>query len=74
MTPFNEYLEKSKVLRAEYKEKIEKNPAQKEELEKELKDILAKLIDEAEAKEIERSKHLQNWKYITLLYLYIDLL
>lgn len=58
MTPFNEYLEKSKVLRVEYKEKIEKNPAQKEELEKELKDILAKLIDEAEAKEIERSKHL----------------
>ena len=58
MTPFNEYLERSKELRAEYAAKIEQNPAQKEVLEKELKDILAKLLDEAEAKEIERSKHL----------------
>ena len=58
MTPFNEYLEKSKALKAEYTAKIEQNPAQKEVLEKELKDILAKLLDEAEAKEIERSKHL----------------
>lgn len=58
MTPFNEYLEKSKALRAEYATKIEQNPAQKEVLEKELKDVLAKLLDEAEAKEIERSKHL----------------
>ena len=58
MTPFNEYLEKSKALKAEYAAKIEQNPAQKEVLEKELKDTLAKLLDEAEAKEIERSKHL----------------
>jgi hypothetical protein len=58
MTPFNEYLEKSKELRAEYNSLIAQNPAQKEQLEKELKDILAKLLDEAEAKEIERSKHL----------------
>jgi len=58
MTPFNEYLERSKELRAEYNSLIAQNPAQKEQLEKELKDILAKLLDEAEAKEIERSKHL----------------
>lgn len=58
MTPFNEYLEKSKELKAEYNSLIAQNPAQKEQLEKELKDILTKLLDEAEAKEIERSKHL----------------
>ena len=58
MTPFNEYLERSKELKAEYNSLIAQNPAQKEQLEKELKDILAKLLDEAEAKEIERSKHL----------------
>jgi hypothetical protein len=58
MTPFNEYLERSKELRAEYNSLIAQNPAQKEQLEKELKDILAKLLDEAEAKEIERCKHL----------------
>lgn len=58
MTPFNEYLERSKELRVEYNSLIAQNPAQKEQLEKELKDILTKLLDEAEAKEIERSKHL----------------
>ena len=58
MTPFNEYFEKSKALRVEYAAKIEQNPAQKEQLEKELKDILTKLLGEAEAKEIERSKYL----------------
>lgn len=58
MTPFNEYLEKSKELRAEYNSLIAQNSAQKEQLEKELKDILAKLLDEAEAKEIARCKHL----------------
>lgn len=58
MTPFQEYLNKAKILREEYTLKIAQNPAQKEQLEKELKDILAKLLDEAEAKEIERSKHL----------------
>ena len=58
MTPFNEYLTRAKELRAEYAVLIANNPAQKDELEKELKDILAKLLDEAEAKEIERSKHL----------------
>jgi hypothetical protein len=58
MTPFNEYLEKSKALRAEYNTLIANNPAQKDELEKELKDLLAKLLDEAEAKEIARSKFL----------------
>ena len=58
MTPFNEYLTRAKELRAEYAALIEQNPAQKEALEKELKDILAKLLDEAEAKEIARCKHL----------------
>lgn len=58
MTPFNEYLTRAKELRAEYATLIANNPAQKEELEKELKDTLAKLLDEAEAKEIARCKHL----------------
>jgi hypothetical protein len=58
MTPFEQYLSRSKELRAEYAIKIEQNPAQKEALEKELKEILAKILDEAEAKEIERYKHL----------------
>ena len=58
MTPFQEYLDKAKVLREEYTLKIAQNSSQKQQLEKELKDILAKLLDEAEAKEIERSKHL----------------
>lgn len=58
MTPFNEYLAKAKELRAEYAALIANNPVQKDELEKELKEVLAKILDEAEAKEIERSKHL----------------
>ena len=58
MTPFQEYLNKAKVLKEEYTLKIAQNSSQKQQLEKELKDILAKLLDEAEAKEIERSKHL----------------
>lgn len=58
MTPFQEYLDKAKTLREEYTLKIAQNSSQKQQLEKELKDILAKLLDEAEAKEIERSKHL----------------
>lgn len=58
MTPFQEYLDKAKQLKEEYTLKIAQNSSQKQQLEKELKDILAKLLDEAEAKEIERSKHL----------------
>lgn len=58
MTPFQEYLDKAKTLKEEYTLKIAQNSSQKQQLEKELKDILAKLLDEAEAKEIERSKHL----------------
>ena len=58
MTPFQEYLDKAKVLKEEYTLKIAQNSSQKQQLEKELKDILAKLLDDAEAKEIERSKHL----------------
>ena len=51
-------LDKAKILKEEYTLKIAQNSSQKQQLEKELKDILAKLLDEAEAKEIERSKHL----------------
>lgn len=58
MTPFNEYLTRAKELRAEYAALIANNPEQKDTLEKELKDTLAKLLDEAEAKEIARCKHL----------------
>jgi len=58
MTPFEEYLTKAKEARAEYANRIANNPAQKDILEKELKELLAKWLDEAEAKEIERSKHL----------------
>ena len=58
MTPFQEYLDKAKILREEYTLKIAQNPSQKQQLEKELKEVLAKILDEAEAKEIERSKHL----------------
>ena len=58
MTPFQEYLDKAKILKEEYTLKIAQNSSQKQQLEKELKDILAKLLDDAEAKEIERSKHL----------------
>lgn len=58
MTPFQEYLDKAKILKEEYTLKIAQNSSQKQQLEKELKEILAKLLDEAEAKEIERSKHL----------------
>ena len=58
MTPFEEYLAKAKEARAEYANRIASNPAQKDILEKELKELLTKWLDEAEAKEIERSKHL----------------
>lgn len=58
MTPFEEYLAKAKEARAEYANRIANNPDQKDALEKELKELLAKWLDEAEAKEIERSKHL----------------
>lgn len=58
MSPFQEYLEKSKEVRAEYAERINNNPAQADQLNKELKEVLSKLLDECEAKEIARSKHL----------------
>jgi len=58
MTPFEEYLVKSKEIRAAYAIRIAQDSTQKQQLEKELKDTLAKLLDDAEAKEIERSKHL----------------
>lgn len=58
MSPFDEYLIKAKQIREDYSNRIANNPEQKDALEKELKETLAKLLDEAEAKEIERSKHL----------------
>lgn len=58
MTPFEEYLAKAKEAREDYSKRIANNPEQKDALEKELKELLSKLIDEAEAKEIERAKHI----------------
>lgn len=58
MSPFEEYLEKSKEIRSNYAVQIAQNPIQKQQLEEEMKTILAKLLDECEAKEIERSKHI----------------
>lgn len=58
MSPFQEYQEKAKEAREEYNQRIKDNPAQKAELEAELKQLLAKLLDEAENKEILRSKYL----------------
>lgn len=58
MSPFDEYLIKAKQIREDYSNRIANNPEQKDALENELKETLAKLLDEAEAKEIERSKHL----------------
>lgn len=58
MTPFEEYLLEAKQLREEYTLKIAQNPAQKQQLEEELKHILQIKLDECEAKEIARSKHL----------------
>lgn len=57
MSPFQEYLEKSKQVREEYTLKIAQNPSQKQQLEEELKSILAGLLDAAEAQEIARSKY-----------------
>lgn len=58
MSPFQEYQQKAKEAREEYDQRIKDNPAQKAELEAELKTLLAKLLDEAENKEILRSKYL----------------
>ena len=58
MSPFQEYQQKAKEAREDYNQRIKDNPAQKAELEAELKQLLAKLLDEAENKEILRSKYL----------------
>ena len=58
MSPFQEYQQKAKEDREEYNQRIKDNPAQKAELEAELKALLSKLLDEAENKEILRSKYL----------------
>lgn len=57
MTPFEEYLVKSKEIKEDYAIRIAQNLAQKQQLEAEMKEVLSKLLDEAEAKEIARSKH-----------------
>ena len=58
MSPFEEYLKQSKEIKADYAIQIAQNPAQKQQLEEEMKTILAILLDECEAKEIARSKHI----------------
>lgn len=58
MTPFEQYLEEAKRIRAEYKVLIDNNPAQKDQLLSEMNSLISKKLDEAEAKEIERCKHL----------------
>ena len=58
MTPFNEYLEEAKRIRAEYKILINQNPAQKDQLLSEMNGLISKKLDECERKELERCKHL----------------
>lgn len=57
MAPFQEYLMKAKEVRENYSNLIANNPAQKDALEKEMKEVLAKLLDECEKKELEATKH-----------------
>ncbi|MCR5610057.1 MAG: hypothetical protein K6G26_13445 [Lachnospiraceae bacterium] len=56
MSPFQEYLNKAKEVREDYAIQIANNPEQKDALEKELKELLAKLLDECEKKELEAIK------------------
>ena len=57
MAPFQEYLMKAKEAREDYSNRIANNPAQKDALEKELKEVLAKLLDDCEKKELEATKY-----------------
>lgn len=57
MSPFQEYLAKAKEVREDYSNLIANNPEQKDQLEKEMKDLLAKLLDECEKKELEATKY-----------------
>jgi hypothetical protein len=57
MSPFQEYLNKAKEVRENYSNLIANNPEQKDALEKELKEVLAKLLDECEKKELEATKY-----------------
>ena len=57
MAPFQEYLMKAKEVRENYSNLIANNPAQKDALEKEMKEALAKLLDECEKKELEATKY-----------------
>lgn len=57
MSPFQEYLNKAKEAREDYSNRIANNPEQKDALEKELKELLAKLLDECEKKELEATKY-----------------
>ena len=58
MPPFQEYLIKAKEAREDYSNRIANNPEQKDALEKELKELLAKLLDDCEKKELEAAKHI----------------
>lgn len=57
MSPFQEYLNKAKEAREDYSNRIANNPEQKDALEKELKELLAKLLDDCEKKELEATKY-----------------
>lgn len=57
MSPFQEYLNKAKEAREDYSNRIANNPEQKDALEKELKEVLAKLLDDCEKKELEATKY-----------------
>lgn len=57
MSPFQEFQLKAKEAREDYSNRIANNPEQKDALEKELKEVLAKLLDDCEKKELEATKH-----------------
>ena len=57
MSPFQEFQLKAKEAREDYSNRIVNNPEQKDALEKELKEVLAKLLDDCEKKEVEATKH-----------------
>lgn len=57
MSPFQEFQLKAKEVREDYSNRIANNPEQKDALEKELKEVLARLLDDCEKKELEATKH-----------------
>ena len=61
MTPFDKYMAEAKEIRAKYKELIDKDPAHKDILTKEMQDILAKRLDECEKEEQDIFKKKDNY-------------